>query len=684
MTTGKPRKTTWLQPGMWYESEIVPLRMVSPLQLRSARLFLWVQAVSIACFAQSYSISTIPGAAPPLQPVAAIDVAIHPGALAAGPGGELYFEAANCIFQLARDGTITRIAGYGRATPTGDGGSALLAGVAPTSLALDPAGNLYIAESSLHRIRRISRDGRIVTIAGTGQRGFSGDGGPATSAALSEPSAIAADKTGNIYVADTGNNRIRRVSADGTIMTIAGGPAQNGEFSGIHAITLDSGGNLFVSDAGTRIRRIDPRGAVSTIAGTGTSGSAGDGVPAIRAELTNVQSLAADSKGNLYLADYGSNRVRRISPDGIITTVAGTGARGFSGDGGPAKAAQLVPTVVATDATGNLYITDEPDNNRIRKVTPDGIIRTVVGNGDPGRRSFYGSVALNATPFGVAVDAAGTLFVADTGYHRVRRISRDGSVSIIAGNGTPGNAGDGGPATAAQLAFPAAIALDVAGNLYITDRDNNNVRRVSANGVINTVASGFKAPAGLAVDNAGNVYVADSGNDRLCRITPQGRMNIVAGAEAKLNHPVGVAIGTDGALYISDYANLIRKVAPQGTISAFAGTGDQGFAGDDGPASDARFRFPSGLAIGADGSVFVADSLNNCVRRISPTGTINSVAGCGIATVGGFPIYADYGDGGPASQARLMGPGSIAIDGAGKVYVADVYDAAVRVLTPQR
>ncbi|AZT84803.1 hypothetical protein EHN06_15270 [Marinobacter sp. NP-4(2019)] len=338
----------------------------------------------------------------------------------------------------------------------------------------------------------------IDTVAGNGRRGFAGDGGPATAARLNYPSDVAVDAEGNLYFADFRNHRIRRMSPEGTINTVAGtgdagfsgdgGPATDARLNYPSGVAVDAEGNLYIADAyNSRIRRISPDGTITTVAGTGDEGFSGDGGAATAALLNDPRGVTLDAAGNLYIADTRNHRIRRVSPDGTISTVAGNGKWGFSGDGGPATAARLVyPQGVAVDAAGNLYIADA-GNHRIRRVSPDGTISTVAGS-DTGVTGAFGGFSgdggpataaeLNS-PDGVAVGAAGNLYISDTGNHRIRRVSPDGIISTVAGIGKWGSSGDGGPATAARVVYPQGVAVDPAGNLYIADYYNHRIRRVA-------------------------------------------------------------------------------------------------------------------------------------------------------------------------------------------------------------
>ncbi len=335
----------------------------------------------------------------------------------------------------------------------------------------------------------------ITTVAGNGSSGYSGDGGPATSALLNFPMGVAVDSAGNLFIADDGNACIRKVSLSGIITTVAGngssgyggdgGPATSAMLHSPRGVAVDSAGNLFIADTDNyRIRKVSSSGIITTVAGNGSSGFGGDGGPATSALLNFPRGVAVDSAGNLFIADDGDSRIRKVSSSGIITTVAGNGSSGFGGDGGPATSAQLhSPRGVALDSSGNLFIADA-DNYRIRKVSPSGIITTVAGNGSSGYGGDGGPAtsALLDFPVGVAVDSAGNLFIADDGDSRIREVSSSGIITTVAGNGSSGFGGDGGPATSAQLHSPRGVVVDSTGNLFIADADNYRIRMVAGVG----------------------------------------------------------------------------------------------------------------------------------------------------------------------------------------------------------
>ena len=340
---------------------------------------------------------------------------------------------------------LETVAGDG-GSQLGDGGPATKAGLCgPTDVALDAKGNMYILDTGDFcdgpggaTVRKVDPDGIISTFAGTGEYGFSGDGGPATKARLYSPSAVAVDRDGNLYISDGGVYRIRKVDENGIITTIAGtgergysgdgGPATSAKLTEPSQMTFDDRGNLYFVDY-TTVRKIDPSGTITTVAGTGRLGFSGDGGPAIEARF-EANDLALDRGGNMYIADTENNRIRKVDKDGIIHTVAGTGKEGYSGDGGPAiKAALNLPTGIALDGEGNLFIACH-HNSRVRKVDKDGTITTVAGTGGMGFNREKGparKVMLNQ-PWDVNFDEdSGDLYIADAFNSRIRAVSWGGT-----------------------------------------------------------------------------------------------------------------------------------------------------------------------------------------------------------------------------------------------------------------
>jgi uncharacterized protein (TIGR03437 family) len=348
----------------------------------------------------------------------------------------------------------------------------------------------------------------ISTVAGDGTAGFSGDGGPATAATFRGPFGVVLDAAGNIYVADFNNERVRKIATDGTISTIAGtgvqgfggdgGPAVNAMLSRPSRISIDSHGNLFLTDPGnSRVRKISPNGIITTVAGNGNAAESGDGGLATNAALNYPESAVADAAGNLYISDGDGNVVRKVDTNGIISTVVGTGNAGHGGDGGAASKATLNnPSGLALDGNGNLFIADS-NNNRIRKVT-NGIITTIAGNGTAGFSGDGGqatSAALDS-PSGPILDSAGNLYFADASNNRVRVILTNGTIETVAGSGPAAYGGDGGPAVDAELHLPLEVATSPSGSLYIADGFNQRVRLLTPGSGTPSISSGGVLSAG--------------------------------------------------------------------------------------------------------------------------------------------------------------------------------------------
>jgi len=644
----------------------------------------------------------------------------------------------------------------------GDGGLAVAAQVAqPEGIAVDSAGNLYIADAANHRVREVTPAGTITTVAGNGHPGFSGDSGPASAAQLNQPYGLALDAAGNLYIADYGNQRVRAIGTDGNITTVAGngpsgssgdgGPAIAAMLLGPRNVATDAAGNLYISEFdGHRVRQVAPGGTIGTVAGTGIAGFSGDGGPANAAQLAFPAGLALDAAGNLYIVDSGNVRIRKVfagvgtigtvltqqsfgmpniqlaglaadsagdlyipesdnslvwqlTPAGVLARVAGAvGSGAYTGDGQPAlQTALSTPVEVKLDAAGDLYISE---TRRVRCVTAaTGIINTVAGNGTFGFGGDGGSalMAVLNTPTGVAFNN-GTLYIGDTSNQRVRAVVA-GTISTVAGNGTPSYAGDGLPAAGASLDGPTGLAFDPSGNLYIADTQNNRVRIVNPAGVIatfagNSTSSGFgaegdpatltplNAPQGVAADPTGDVYIADTAHNRVIMVDPAGNIHTVAGTGTagdatggstslgELYNPSGLAMDAAGNLFIADTQNhRIQMLAPGGTVSTIAGTGTSGFSGDGGAAAGAQLSYPSAVAVDAGENIYIADSGNNCVRLVTPDGNIATIAGTGDA--------AYNGDSGPALSIALANPGGLALDNLGDVWVADAGNNRVRMLS---
>jgi uncharacterized protein (TIGR03437 family) len=625
---------------------------------------------------------------------------------------------------------------------------------------LDTGGNLYIADESDNRIRKVDPSGIISTYAGTGIPGYSGDRGPAANAEINFPTGIALDAKGNLYIADQGNSVVRRIAADGTINTVAGngystfagdnGPAIDAQIDPV-AVAVDSQGNLYIADGvNYRIRKVDTNGIITTIAGNGIEGFLGDNGPAASAEIDFVTDLAVDNTGNVYLADVYNYEVRKIDTSGMITDFAGGVEYGaLEEDGIPATMAAMVPYGVAFDPAGNLYISDDNLNNTsVRKVNlSTGLIYTVAGSGAIGFTGDGGEalVAELNNPAGLAI-SSGVVYFADASNERVRKIANI-AITTVAGTGIR----DNGPATNAFLNFPEGVAIDGSGDILVADTGNAEARQFKTGGNINRVGqlqggipygatvdpagnfyltdeeAGFpyeiphilklgtdgsttliagngpdgfagdggpatlavlNTPQGVVVDGAGNIYVADYGNHRIRKIDTTGNINTIAGngkpqfsgdngpATLAGIDPFDLALDNAGDILVVDQLNnRIRQIAPNNTITTVVGTGLPGYAGDGGPAAEALLRFPSGIALDRSGNMYIADAGNAVVRRVTTGGLITTIAGNGTSAP-------SAGDGGPAAAAQLN-PFSVAVDAASNVYVTDLINDHVRLLTPQ-
>ena len=616
---------------------------------------------------------------------------------------------------------------------------------------------------------------------GTGEQGFGGDGDAAVDAHLDNPSGLAVDGAGNVYFVDGGNNRVRRIDSEGVIETIAGdgeddfggdgGPAIDAQLDPTDT-AVDAAGNVYIADAGNnRVRRIGTDGIIETVAGNGGADFGGDGGPATEAALNRPIDVAVDAAGNLYIADYDNHRIRRVGPDGVITTIAGTGVAGFGGDGGPATAARLhYPIGVTVDAAGNVYVADRV-NHKVRRIGPGGIIETVAGTG-VGGFGGDGGPAVEAqlqNPLDVAVDAARALYIADFSNSRIRVVDPPAddhgdaaacATPLTLGAPMPGRIEDGNDedwfrlvlSEPASLAVYSTGALDTVGGLRNesgTQLANDNNSGAGANfhierdleaGVYYMRVNSFGSAAGsymlharLYVDVAlsetgsetirlwsaatggwtldpatgepfasggevlasnGARYTLTLGSDgvwtatpvaELCEASLAGTIRTLGGmaglagyagdgglaVEARLDGPFDLAVDAAGYVFVVDRINnRIRMIDPGGIVVTFAGTGVAGFGGDGGQATAALLNRPAGIAVDAAGYVYVADRQNHRIRRIATDGTIETIAGTGTGGYGG--------DGGPATAAQLDEPTGVAVDTAGNVYVADSANHRIR------
>ena len=688
--------------------------------------------------------------------------------------------------------TVTTFAGGLTAGGT-TAGSANATGTAatfrgPKGGAIDSAGNVYVADTSNHIIRRITPAGVVTTIAGSGTAtAISTSGiilytlgdGVGTAATFNGPTDIAINSTGTIlYVVDSGNHKIRKIVIGGTstlptytVSTIAGGgratsygiisgttdsSGELSKFKSPNGITIDSAGNLYVADSGNnKIRKITFSGTsvtVSTVAGAGTIGSTNGS--ATTALFNNPKGITIDSAGTIYVADTDNDIIREINTEGVVSTLAGNAAQSYYiqfADGTGATAKFNTPTGICVDSNGNLYVADSM-NNRIRKVTPDGVVSTLSGTSTSSAiDTTAGSAATFNKPNGVILDSNNNIFVFDSNNNKIRKITGGnigepsttasaptppftGRVDTFAGNGTAtGVDTTAGPATNATFNQPSGGVFDFTGNMYVADTLNHKIRRITPAGVVTTVAgtgvataiptSGavlyklgdgvgtaatFNGPTNIVFDsNRTNLYVTDSGNHRIRKIAISGNTYTVStvaggartssstisgttngdGATAKFNNPTGIVVDSAGNLYVADTRNhVIRKITFSGTtvtVSTVAGsgvatviptTGIVPYTFGDDTGITATFNMPTDIIFDSTGSImYVADSGNHKIRRITISGslfTVSTIAGGRGGTSGAID--------GAGARAKFNNPNGIIMDFDNNLYVADSNNDKIR------
>ena len=579
-------------------------------------------------------------------------------------------------------------------------------------IAVDGAGELYVADSSNHTIRKVSAAGVVTTLAGSAKGNADGAGNVAR---FESPSGVAVDNRGTLYVADSGNHTIRKVTSQGTVTTLAGlagakgsqdGTGDSARFNYPYGVALDGTGNIYVTDYSDHtVRKVTPGGIVTTLTGKAGEPDSSDGA-AEAARFWKPQGIAVDNQGAVYVCDGGNNTIRKITSSGVVSTLAGTDAPvetitihdylvPRNADGQGAAAGFNHPGGVAVDGAGTVFVADT-DNGTIRRITPAGVVTTLAGSSKsvPGGS---GSAAGITFPAGVAVDKTGNVYVA--GPYTIRKINPSGDVITLAGEeGTFGSADGAG--CVARFKGPVGVAIDHANIVYVADAGNNLIRKITPDGFVRTVAGAgglhkvvdgranvakFGGAHGLAVDGVGNIYVSDSLTQTIRKITPGGMVSTLAGkpdgfgstdgvgSAARFNNPHGLAVDKTGNVYVADAGNnTIRKITPDGTVSTLAGSPEQR-ASADGTGSEARFDDPDDVALDSEGNLYVPDSLGRTIRKISPGGVVTTLAGS--AGLRGS-------DDGKGSAARFGCPVSVAVDKAGNIYVGDLGNETVRKITP--
>jgi hypothetical protein len=701
-------------------------RRLSSLLVMIAAAGMWAAVPSSLASAATGDLSTVAGTVLGTA-TTATSVAMGPRGVAVS-GSNLYIadQDSNAVRKVdLSTGIATVVAGTGAPNNSGDGGAATSAGINnPYDVTLDNSGNPIIASTSNHRIRKLDLStGIITTVAGT-SNGNSGDGGAATSAKIQNPYGVAVAANGDYYIADTDNKQIRKVTvATGIISTFA-------TFTGTSVpddIAFDSAGNVYVTDCGTnKITRFPAAGGAGTVvAGVGgVNAFSGDGGAATAANLACPIGIYIDSSNVIYFSDSVNDRLRKFTVGGNISTWAGTGATGLSGDGGLATAATLdKPTDLTSDGAGTFYFaqgavmgtSSTATTAVVRKISAAGVVSTVAGST---WRSYSGdgAAATGAQlghPAGVAVDSSDNLYIADTNNNRIRKVTTGGVISTVAGNGFPctgacgaANIGDGGAATSGNLSGPQAVAVGTTGDLYIADTLHNRIRKVSG-GVITTLAgtgsagstdgaaasATFNSPYSLTVTAAGAVYVADRGSNKI-RLISGGTVSTVTGTgasgytgnggaatSATLNAPSDVKVDSLGDIYIADTGNNVVRKVHSGVISTVAGSGTScgaacttgQAAGDGGLATSALLTSPAGILVDSIGNLYIADTGMHTLRRVDRHGVIHNL-------VGKYGSGSWVGDGaaGASASARLFGPARMALDSAGNLYIASSGEMRIR------
>ncbi len=628
-----------------------------------------------------------------------------PIGIALDANGNLYVaDSGNqTIRKISPTGISSTFAGAAGAQGNSDGSGSNARFSTPSGVAVDGAGNIFVSDSSNHTIRKVTSGGAVTTFAGSAGNSGSADGS-GSAARFNNPIGLAFATSGDLIVVDSNNHTLRKITPAGSVSTLAGSAGSSGSadgtgsaarFSNPHSVAIDGSGNIFVSDAGNHtIRKITAAGSVTTFAGAVGSTGSSDGTGGT-ARFKNPQGVAFDGSGTLCVADSGNNLIRKISAAGAVTTFAGSTGSSRSQDGTGTGAAFQSPAGIAFDSGGTLYVADT-FNHTLRKATAAAVVTTWIGSPPrAGAADGIGAAGLFNNPWSVAIDAARNVYVADQQNNTIRKISATGAVTTLAGLAGVSGSTDG-TGSAARFNQPTGVAIDSAGNIYVADKNNYAIRKVTAAGVVTTfaglagsfgtndgtgTAARFASPNGVAIDNAGNVYVADTGAFTIRKITASGVVTTLAGSPfglgaadgtgsaARFNAPTSVTVDSGGNVYVADYGNFaIRKVTASGAVTTLAGSlGVQGSR--DATGSAARFNAPIAVAVDATGNVFVIEYSDNTVRLVSPAGVVKTIAG--TATIRGS-------DDGTGATAQFADPTGVAVDSLGTIYIVDYSNSLIR------
>ncbi len=691
----------------------------------------------------------------------------YPADVAIGKAGVYVADTHTQRIRLLSGGKLSTVAGLYGGFADGKGATARFN--QPYGIVATGGGTLFVADRYNHRIRRVTLDGNVTTVAGSGKAGH--NNGKASDAQFREPIGIDADAQGNLFVADHRNHRIRRVTQAGVVTDVAGsgtpghvdGDPAKARLHYPSAVVFGPAGTLFVADTSNHRIRTIVGGKIGTYAGTGISGHVNGS--AVTARFSNPTGLAIDGYGNLVVADYSNNRIRQIrsaigacfiggrcwsagvtKPGDACASCAGGAAKWTAtGDGQPCDDGALCTTAdtckkaggkvqcsgkktacddkdkCTTDAcdTGTGLCAYKPivgcgGNCAADKDCDDGnpctvghscqagkckdtsgavVISTTAGSGKAGYKDGKGTAAVFRNVMGIAFGATGTVWIADSGNHRIRKMAADGTVTSVTGIGKASFAD--GPASKAAFHWPADLAAAPDGSVWVADRSNSRIRRVAKDGSVTTIAgqSGgfangkgstarFNNPYGIDITKGGVAVVADHYNNRVRRITADGTVSTLAGgkydfkdgkgASAAFRRPLGIALDGEGNAFVADHLNhAIRRVAPDGTVTTVAGTGKPGYL--DGPGKNARMHYPWGVATDSGGRVYFVDRNNHRVRRIDRSGNVS-------ALIGSIAGYVE----GTAATARISGPTGIAVDARGRVLISDYNNHRLRWITDGR
>lgn len=642
-----------------------------------------------------------------------------------GPGNLFVCDQNNIrVRKIDFDGNISTVAGNGVAGDStfgprfsGDGGPATEAILIPRDVAVMDDGSFYVAD--VGRVRFVNAEGVITTVAGTGEFVAGPDGVPATQSAAWNVRGVAVGPDGLVYFSESSADRIRRIRADGIVETVVGtgqegytgdgGAALAARVNFPEDIEFSPDGELCFADRINHvIRCVDLAGEIRTVAGTGLPGYNGDG-PGTLTQLVFPDGLAFDADGTLYFAGPNNGLIRKVTVDGEVETIAGLPeGNGFSGDGGPALGATFsFPSDVAVMDDGTVMVADA-SNGRIRAILPDGTVETVSGRGRNPNPGIDGDAADAQLffPNDVAVGPDGKVFIADTFQDIIREVDADGRIQTIVGTGVGARWGTGAaPADQLTLFAPRGVHVDRHGRLFIADTSGDVVRRLTSGGNVVPVAGAgrggyggdggfrlaalFNNPYDLATDEDGNLYITDRLNDRVRKLDTRGTVTTVAGSGAigfsgdggpatlaAMNDPRGIAVGPEGHVYFCDTQNhRIRKIDGDGIITTVVGSGLKGHGGDGGPAAAAVIDEPYGIAFDADGYMYFSEAYSHVIRMVTPSGVIFTLAG--DPDVGGRG-----GNGGMGRDARMNKPKGVDVDANGVVYFSDNDNHQVRRLLP--